>query len=115
MSNLHDEASIEEMIRSAGQIVEVDRCLRPAVLEQSHAAAVCRRAWQRGGILATVIVLVTIPLAIAASNFSERVAAEDLSRIEEMTTSANKADWSMVQIFQRVQSDRVRSFHGDQE
>lgn len=108
-------ASIEDMVRSAGDFVEVDRWLRPAVIEQTHAANVCRRAWRRGGILATVILFATIPLGVAASNFSQQVAAKDLSRIEDMKTNLNHSDWSwgMVQVFQRVQSDRVRTFKGE--
>ena len=110
-------ASIEDMIRSAGDFVEVDRYLRPAVIEQTHAASVCRRAWRRGGILATVILFVTIPLGVAATNFSQRVAEKDLSRIEDLKTNLNRSDWSwgMVQIFQRVQSERVRTFHGEEK
>lgn len=101
--------SIEEMVRAAGDFVEVDRYLRPAVMEQTRAAQKCRTAWRRGGIAATVILFLAIPLGIMATNFSEQVTEQDLSRIESLDTNLNQSNWSWGMVhFQKKKTERAR-------
>ena len=130
--NLHnhgpdDFSSVEAMLLAAGDFIEVDPYLRPAVIEETAAALTCQRAWRRGGLLATVILCVAIPLAIVVPSWvAEPTVARDLSQVDEPVLNVNSGDveltaanlephdriWGMVRVFRRLRTDRSRVFGG---
>jgi len=128
--NLHnnepdDFSSVEAMLLAAGDFIEVDPYLRPSVIEEATASVACQRAWRRGGLLATAILCVAIPLAIVVPLWmAEPEAPRDLTQIAEPVLNVNSGDveltaarlepndriWGMVRVFQRLRTDRNRVF-----
>lgn len=113
------------MLLAAGDYIEVDPYLRPAVIEEAAATVACQRAWHRGGVLATLIVCIAIPIVLIGRTWvAEPAPARDLTQIDRPVLDVNSADieltaarlephdsiWGMVRVFQRLQSDRHRVF-----
>lgn len=107
--------SIENQILAAGDFVEVDRMLRPAVIETAVAEVACRKAWQRGAVLAAAVLCLTVVAGSVGTKIHRETARKTQSRQATLESHLDTTDWSwgFVQMFQHVQKERTRAFEKD--